>query len=870
VGIAAALSLVTGGAVGQEVNEARRAYLAGEYEDAARRYAALAERRPGSVLVVKGLTQTLAEVGRYDDAIAAIERFGSASPGSPELSRTLGDLLAQRGRLAAAESAFVRAVADGATDSLAARLGLARLRWGRGDTVAARRDLDLLLDEYNAGVARSALDLLVVANAARLLSRYEPGLARDALRVYDEAIAADSTELEPRVAAGFLLVERYNAPEAREAFEKVLARNPRHPSALLGLARAARLDGTGSALEALEQSVAVNPNLVAARVLRAQLLLEAEDHEGAMREIEQALAVNPSSLEAIGLLGAARFVLGDHAGLDEAAARAAAVSSAHAPFYVALAEAAARNRRYHDAARFAERATELDPSLWRGYALLGINQLRLGTIGPAQAHLETAFRGDPFDLWTKNTLDLLDAMERYETTSSERFRFVVDGRESTLLSLYLAPLAEDAFAVLSARYGYSPPTPIRVEVFPTHADFSVRTVGLVGIGALGVSFGPVIAMDSPSARPAGEFNWGSALWHEIAHSFHLGMTEHRVPRWFSEGLAVHEERRARTGWGARASPAFLEAHLGGRLRSMHDLNDGFVRPEYPEQIGHSYYQASLVCELIERDWGAEGLLGMLRAYREGRSTEHAVREVLGVELNALDERLERFLEERYGVALTALRAGGSGDEATPETIARRARNPKDYRAQMTMGAMLLQRGDTNRALEHFERAKGLFPEYAGADGPYWFLARIHEARGARERAAAELTTLTTLNGSHYAAFDRLARLRAAMGDHAGAADALDRAQYVSPFAPDGHQRLAALYERIDRLELAVRERHAVLALNPTNRAEALYRLANTYYLSNDLDSARRWVLQALERAPGYEEAQELLLTIHERRPDESR
>jgi hypothetical protein len=32
------------------------------------------------------------------------------------------------------------------------------------------------------------------------------------------------------------------------------------------------------------------------------------------------------------------------------------------------------------------------------------------------------------------------------------------------------------------------------------------------------------------------------------------------------------------------------------------LNDGFMHPAFPQQVQLSYYQASLVCELIARDW----------------------------------------------------------------------------------------------------------------------------------------------------------------------------------------------------------------------------------------------------------------------------
>ncbi len=42
--------------------------------------------------------------------------------------------------------------------------------------------------------------------------------------------------------------------------------------------------------------------------------------------------------------------------------------------------------------------------------------------------------------------------------------------------------------------------PVQVELYPDHEDFAVRTMGMPGLGALGVTFGEVVAMDSPSKR----------------------------------------------------------------------------------------------------------------------------------------------------------------------------------------------------------------------------------------------------------------------------------------------------------------------------------------------------------------------------------
>ena len=52
------------------------------------------------------------------------------------------------------------------------------------------------------------------------------------------------------------------------------------------------------------------------------------------------------------------------------------------------------------------------------------------------------------------------------------------------------------------------------------------TSGLPGmIGALGACFGRVVTMDSPQARPPGEFQWEATLWHELAHVDHAADVE---------------------------------------------------------------------------------------------------------------------------------------------------------------------------------------------------------------------------------------------------------------------------------------------------------------------------------------------------------
>ena len=91
-------------------------------------------------------------------------------------------------------------------------------------------------------------------------------------------------------------------------------------------------------------------------------------------------------------------------------------------------------------------------------------------------------------------------------------------------------------------------------------------------------------MDSPSARNTGEFNWGSTLWHEFTHVITLEITDHRIPRWFSEGLSVYEERRARAGWGDNWSLENLKAIRDGRFVKIDDLDAAFTRPKTPDGV----------------------------------------------------------------------------------------------------------------------------------------------------------------------------------------------------------------------------------------------------------------------------------------------
>jgi tetratricopeptide (TPR) repeat protein len=662
---------------------------------------------------------------------------------------------------------------------------------------------------------------------------------------------------------GELFLARFNSQDADELFREALAINPSHPGALLGLAGRAYFDGSGEAFVLTRQSLDVNPNLVEARVLAARLYLDNEAYEPAVAQAESALAVDAASLEAIAMLAATRFLQGEQREFEALRRRAFAINPLYADFFTTAAEVAVRNRLYAEAVELAGRAIEVDARSWRARAVLGTNQLRVGRMAEGRDNLETAFAGDPYNLWVKNTLDLLDVLDEYPETASERFRFYIDGRESALLTLYLSELAEEAYDRLSERYGYSPVTPVRLEVFARHADFSVRTMGLAGLAALGVAFGNVLAMDSPSARDPGHFSWGSTFWHELSHTVTLGITQHRVPRWFTEGLAVYDETQARPGWGYELQPQFLMVYKAGGLLPIAELNEGFVRPTYPEQVIFSYYQASLICEMIDREAGWPAVLSMLEGYRDGLDTPEVLRRVLGQSPEAFDDRFDAYIEQKFGTALAALPEAIDEPGAASPPATGGSAEPGDFRAQLMTGRLLYEAERYDEAVAYLDRAKRLFPEYAGGGSPYWFLAQSYKEIGRPRLAIEELKDLTSRNAGDYEANLELALLLEGAGDLAGAAAALEQVMFIYPFEPSVHERLAGMYARLGDHDRTVRERRAVLALRPVDRAEALYQLALAHYEAGQMSSARRVLLRALEDAPHFEKAQDLLLELRE-------
>ena len=703
----------------------------------------------------------------------------------------------------------------------------------------------------------NAPDLMAAGLATKHLA-----LFHEANTFLNAATRVDDEYIDAYVAWGRLFLEKHNRAEAAAIFEDALKIDPDYPPALIGLAEALAEKQAGRAEAVARKALAINPGLTAGRHFLAGLHLTDEAYDDAIDQLAGALEINPESPKTHALLAAAYHVQGRWDEYEAARKRVLGINPSYGRLYEVIADLLGRRYRFREAVEMGRRAIETDPALWSAHAGLGINLTRVGEVEEGRRMLERAFENDPFNTRTYNTLELLDSFDAFETRATDRFTLKLHGDEDAVYGQMALDLLEEAHRTIAPRYGFVADEPVLVEILPDNDDFMVRIAGVPGTGGLlGVCFGEVVVANSPRARPKGSFNWGQTLWHEYVHVTHLQQTRNRIPRWLAEGIAVYETRLARPEWDMDLEAEFAEAVAQGKLLAVSDLNRGFTRPTSPGQVVLSYYQASIVVEYIVETHGFEAVRRMLDLYDENRTTAQVVRAALGMSMDGLDRAFADYADKRSAGLRRVLRFKPPRDEklTVAELDAMAAGHPESFYAHLMLGQALHAEKRYEEAIAPLERARTLYGHYTHPGNPHELLAEIYLAQEKAEAAMEALEALTAVDEDDIASCKTLARLYAGEGRRGDALRILGRAVMIDPFDGEVRKMRGGAYERDGRADLAVPEYKAALALETTDRVQAQYDLARAYLAAGRKTDARKAALKALEIAPGFEAAQEVLL-----------
>jgi tetratricopeptide (TPR) repeat protein len=727
----AALALVLGAPAAQAAPRAAQDAPAAGAQESADDKAFLAElaaafRRGGSFGAERDLQEYLTDFpasaearrlaasvafqhGRLDEALAHLDAGGDPDP------RLRARILLRQGQ---AEDAL--ALANGGR---LAPLAAACIEVEALDALGRHVDARRRARQVSDGTDDSSLDGAALLDLGRLL------LFQRRFELANQALVFADAELNGKQGPSYKLVEpeallllgevyeqtrqsgQGGADPALTVLKQVLEQDAGRVEALVLRARVHLYGMNGQeAADELEAALARDPSNPDALVLRGRTRLIDRRIDDALADADAVLAGNPRQRDALALRAAALAVT---TRAEEAAAARKAFETAHpesAALDFLLGEVLENHYRFEESLAPLNAALAQEPDDERPLPVLAQSLANLGREEEARAALLLHQQASPFPYpWRNNMLVVLDKLAGDVELTGEgerRFKLRLPPADREVLGPLLMARLGGARADLAQRWGLDPPGEVLVEVFDQHADFSVRTVGFEGFLALGACFGPVMTMLSPRCELRGQFQWAQTAVHEYAHVVTLALSRQRVPRWLTEGLSVVEEKRFDPAWARELERPVLDARANGQLFPVLQLDEAF---RDGETVMLGYYQGSLLCEVIERDFGFPALRALVAAFADGSTTEQALRAALKVDPAELDRRLLAYVDTVVA-ARAAVRP--TWNEAGKELLRQRVQSG-DSSALVPLAAAYhdLRRGaDEDATLQRAQAELGETPE----------------------------------------------------------------------------------------------------------------------------------------------------------------
>jgi tetratricopeptide (TPR) repeat protein len=636
------------------LKEARQLWLKGNYGEAREQYEALLKDDKLRTAATIGLSRALQSEGEYDKAVAVVAsalKDSTRVPAYADLLARHAELLHLRGRWDEAEKQAEAALAV-KKDHFLARWVLAQVYRDRGDFKKAGDACVWFVRTYNdrSGTddeVKDPDDLLIVCLAGAEHARWNK--LSDQLKyiveeIYPDVLKADRNFWPAEYHSGMLLLEKYNKPEALDAFDKALKINSSAAEVLTGKGAIALMEFKIKDAERFaEQALKINPKLPEALRLRADVHLAGGDATAALRELEQARTVSPRDERTLGRIAAGLLLQKKKDDFEALAKAVEKFDPKPALFYFELGDRMEDRRYFDDAEKYFRKSAELRPNLAGPANSLGMLYMRLGREKEAREQLDRGFKIDPFNVRVSNLRKVLDHLKKYETIKTDHFELRFDPEHDALQARYMALYLEEIYADLAEKFQYRPRGPILIEVFNSHEMFSGRTVALPDLHTIGACTGRMIAMASPHARGIRHpFNWARVLRHEIVHIFNLEQTHFLVPHWLTEGLAVGNEGFPRP---SRWNQLLRERAAAGNLMDLDNIDLGFIRPTTPDDWHMAYCQSQIYVDCIRAKYGPAAIGELLAAYADGLNTAAAITKVCKVDKAAFEKTYREYLDE---------------------------------------------------------------------------------------------------------------------------------------------------------------------------------------------------------------------------------
>ena len=738
-----------------------------------------------------------------------------------------------------------------------------------GDATEATKMLQVIMQFLNGQRGISDENTLVFIGRALLKAgATDPKQVKENL--YDRVLKSSPDNREALLAVGDLALAKRDFKLAGRTFTRAIGHYPEDTDLLYGLAKAYAESDPSQMEEPLHTAMFTNPDHIPSLLLQAHNQADAEQYETANGILKAIFKINPHHAESWALQAALHTVRNEPGKAESARASGLKFWKTNPLVDHEIGKKLSSKYLFEEGAAHQRKALEFSKNFLPAKTQLAQDLLRLGQEEEGWRLAGEAHEADGYDVTTFNLLTLHDSLKKYVTIDRNGFLLRMTRDESALYGDEAIDLLTEARELFSAKYDTQIEGPVIVEIFPEKKDFAVRTFGIPGgDGYMGVCFGKLITANSPKSLIGFQQNWQSLLWHEYCHVITLQKTRNKMPRWFSEGISVYEERLRHSSWGEQMTPEYRDFILGGEMTPIERLSMAFIVPKSPEHIQFAYYQSSLVVEYLVNHFGEACISNILRDLGQGVFINIAI-EKHATNLAKLEDGFTDFATGlAKAFAAEADLAKPSPLEVNPidknAIVDWLADHPNNIWALNTTCANLVEEEKFLEAIPLLERSIRLHPRQRGGGSPYGMLARAHRELGQAEDELSVLEQWATIEDAATKLYGRLMEIHAEREDWTAVDRLAKRFFSANPLSPIGHRFMALTAQQTGRRADTIRPLKRLLLLDPADPVDLHFRLA-TALADPSPDEAKRHVLQALEDAPRFRAAQKLLTRLAKPKP----